>query len=162
MVTLIEILKDKGISNPENKTDDVKRIVAESVDALLDFEPVVPSICIYNALKEEGLISKDLRAFIVDYRNPSNNPYFKAIPHLRYLKIREAIDLVLNGENVSINVRYHVEGQDYHNKIRGYYGNMHLYFRDEEKLSVFISDRLHRIDITSEYRFDLASILSMR
>ena len=33
MVTLIEILKEKGISNSENTTNDIKRIVAESIAA---------------------------------------------------------------------------------------------------------------------------------
>ena len=98
MVTLIEILKEKGISNSENTTNDIKRIVAESIAALLDFEPVVPSRRIENALREKGVLSKDLRAYIDTYRNPSNNPYFKAVPNIRHLMLREVISRVVNGD----------------------------------------------------------------
>ena len=135
MPTLIEILRNKGISEPGNGTGDVKRIVAESVDELLHFEPVVTSAQIGSALEEDGTLSDALIPNIPDYMNPSGNYYFSKIPNLRHLRLREAIKRTLG---IKSSFRLTFESQ---NGKKMHYNTI-LFYRDVSELERYIRDRL--------------------
>ena len=135
MPTLIEILRNKGISNPGNGTGDVKRIVAESVDELLKVDPVITSAQIRFALEDDGILSLALINYLPDYVNPSNNHYFSKIPNLKHMRLKEAIKRTLN---IKSSFRITFEPQD--GKKMHY--NSVLFYRDASELRRYIKDRL--------------------
>ena len=139
MPTLLEILRTKGISNPGNRTGDVKRIVAESVDELLHFEPVVTSAQIGSALEADGTLGNVLRSYIPDYMNPSGNRYFLKVPNLRYLRLKAAIKKMIKKESSRIHVTF--ETPDSGNGKRLHYNTV-LFYRDVDKLRSYIRSRL--------------------
>lgn len=151
MVTLSQLFEEMGVNN-FSRTREIKKSV---VDRLLDFEPVVPSRYIYDALDRSGVLSHS-NSVPSDCCNPGNNPYFKISPNFRWIPLLGAIQQVVaeKYEPSEIFVEWVKPGPK-----TGYHGQMLLYFRDGEKLRCFIEDRLQQTDTRGHYRFDLTSLI---